>query len=325
VPLIFAGGGAVAAAGPLRALAERLDAPVVMTTNGRGLLLPTHPLGVSVSPSFPAVRALVAESDVVLAVGTEMGPTDYDMYATGAMPRPRRLIRLDIDPQQAMRGFLPDLALIGDAELSLALLAERLEGQPAEQGGAARAARTQAAGLAELDPATQRDIAFLTELRDALPEAIIAGDSTRVVYAGNLGFAAARPQSWFNAATGFGALGYGLPAAIGAALAQPDRPVVCLAGDGGLQFTVAELGSAVEAGVRVILRLHNNFGYGEIKSYMRAKSIEPVGIDLFTPDFQAIARAYGWHAERHDRADPLAPVLHAAAARLGPSLIEWRS
>jgi len=323
-PLIFAGGGAARAAPALRRLAERLDAPVVMTINGRGLLPPDHPLAVSVSPSFPAVRALVAESDVVLAVGTEMGPTDYDMYAIGPMPRPRRLIRLDIDGEQAMRNFLPDLALVGDAAATLSLLADQLAGPAAVHGGAGRAARTQAAGIAELDAGMQRDIAFLTTMRDAAPDAIIVGDSTRQVYAGNLGFAATRPGSWFNAATGFGALGYGLPAAIGAALAQPGRPVICLAGDGGVQFTLAELGSAVQAGVKIIILLLNNAGYAEIKLFMQEKGIAPVGVDLFTPDFLALARAYSWHAERLETAEGLGAALRAAVARSGPSLIEWR-
>ncbi len=323
-PLILAGGGAASAAETLRELAERLDAPVVMTINARGLLPPGHPLGVSVSPSFPAVRALVAESDCVLAVGTEMGPTDYDMYATGPMAQPQRLIRLDIDPEQAMRGFLPDLALTGDAGLTLLELSHRMTGRGASHDGAARAARTRAAGLAELDAGTQRDIAFLTVLRDALPQALIIGDSTRQVYAGNLGFAAATPRSWFNAATGFGALGYGLPAAIGAALALPDRPVVCLAGDGGLQFTLAEMGSATEAGVRIILILLNNSGYSEIKLFMREKAITPLGVDLYTPDFQAIAGAFGWYAELLPSVDALAAAVQAAAARPGCSLIEWR-
>jgi acetolactate synthase-1/2/3 large subunit len=323
-PVIVAGGGATRAAPALRRLAERLDAPVVMTINGRGLLPPGHPLAISVSPSFPAARALAAESDLVLAVGTEMGPTDYDMYAVGAMPRPRRLIRLDIDAEQAVRNFVPDLALIGDAGETLVSLAQSFRGDDAEHGGAARAARTQTVGLAELDAGIRRDIDFLTAMRDAVPEAIVVGDSTRMVYAGNLGFAAARPGSWFNAATGFGALGYGLPAAIGAALAQPGRPVICLAGDGGLQFTLAELGTAVEAGAKVIVLLLNNQGYGEIKLFMRDRGIEPVGVDLFTPDFQALARAYSWHAERLCDAAALGGALRAAVARPGPSLIEWR-
>jgi len=160
--------------------------------------------------------------------------------------------------------------------------------------------------------------------RDALPEALLVGDSTRPVYAGNLGFAAAAPGSWFNAATGYGALGYGLPAAIGAGLAQPDRPVLCLCGDGGLQFTLAELGSAIEAGVPPILLLLNNFGYGEIKSAMQAAGVTPVGVDLHTPDFQALARAYGWSAELLGRPEDLPERLRAAWRRRHPTLIEMR-
>lgn len=322
-PVVLAGGGSVWAEGAVRALAERLDAPTVMTINARGLLPPAHPLAVSVSPSFPAARALIAAADVVLAVGTELGPTDYDQYATGAMPRPQRLIRVEIDAEQAMRNMPPDLALIGDAGATLDALLQRLPAEPVARDGAARAARAQAAGLAELEPGMRRDIAILDMVRDALPDAVIVGDSTRQVYAGNLGFAAAAPRSWFNAATGFGALGYGLPAAIGAALARPDRTVLCLAGDGGLQFTLAELGTATEAGVRVIVLLLNNFGFGEIKLYMQQSGVTPVGVDLFTPDFQALARAYGWHAERLLDPGHLADALRAAAARAGGSLIEW--
>ncbi len=160
-------------------------------------------------------------------------------------------------------------------------------------------------------------------MRDTLPGAALIGDSTRQVYAGNLGFAAAAPRAWFNAATGYGALGYGLPAAIGAALARPRRPVVCLCGDGGLQFVLGELGTAIEADAPVILLLMNNGGYGEIKGAMVAAGIAPIGVDLHTPDFQTIATAYGWHAERLDDAAALAASLRAAASRARPSLIEF--
>ena len=324
-PVILAGGGAVTAGEPLRELAERLDAPVVMTINARGLLPPDHPLAVSVSPSFPAARALIAQSDCVLAIGTEFGPTDYDMYGTGAMPPPAKLIRIDIDPQQAMRGCVPALALIGDAGLTTVALLRRLSSATvAGRDGGDRAARAMQDGLAELSEGTRRDIGILEVVRDTLPDAAIVGDSTRQVYAGNLGFAATGPRRWFNAATGYGALGYGLPAAIGAAIAQPERLVVCLAGDGGLQFSLAELGSATEAGVRVVALLLNNAGYGEIKQFMQQKGIAPLGVDLFTPDFPAIARAFGWHAETLADIGDLPTALRAAAERPGCSLIEWR-
>ena len=102
-----------------------------------------------------------------------------------------------------------------------------------------------------------------------MPGSIIVGDSTQPVYAANLYYDHDRPGGWFNAATGFGALGYGPPAAIGAALAAPDAPVVCLTGDGGFQFTLPELGAAVDAGAPVIFVVWNNRGYREIETSMR--------------------------------------------------------
>lgn len=321
-PLLLLGGGAAGAGASARALAERLHAPAVMTVNARGVLPPEHPLGLSCSPSLPAVRRLIAQADVVFAVGTELGPTDYDIDDRGGMAVPGRLIRLDIDPEQAFRGVPPALALIGDAGGSLAALLPLLPEAPGGWGDAA-AAQIKLEVLGDLDASTRSDVACLDLVRATLPDTLLVGDSTRQVYAGNLGFAATGPRLWFNAATGYGALGYGLPAAIGAGLGRSGRPVVCLCGDGGLQFVLGEMATAIEAGVPVILLLMNNRGYGEIKNAMRAAGIAPLGVDLHTPDFQAIATAYGWHAERLGDADDLPARLKAAAERAQPSLIEF--
>ena len=150
------------------------------------------------------------------------------------------------------------------------------------------------------------------------------GDSTQLVYAGNTAFAASVPGGYFNSATGFGTLGYGLPAAIGAALGAPGRPVVALVGDGGLQFTLAELASAVEAQVPVIMILHDNSGYGEIKSYMQSLGIAPLGVDILTPDLAGIAQASGWRTDRVDALDNLVPNLRTAADHDLPSLLVIR-
>jgi acetolactate synthase-1/2/3 large subunit len=323
-PLILAGGGAHNAAPALRALAERLDAPVVMTVNARGLLPPDHPLGLSFSASLPAVRALIAEADTVLAIGTELGQTDYDMYAEGGFAIPGRLIRLDIDAGQLDRNGTAEVALHGDAGIGCAGLLARLPGVPASRGAAGRCGRARATARAGLSPLMASDLAMLEAARETLPDALMVGDSTRQVYAGNLGFAASAPGRWFNAATGYGALGYGLPAAIGAALARPEQSVLCLAGDGGLQFTLAELGTAIEARAKVILLLLNNFGYGEIKAAMLASGVTPIGVDLHTPDFQLLAHAYGWSAEQLARPEDLPARLAAAATASFPTLIEFR-
>ncbi|MFC3088712.1 5-guanidino-2-oxopentanoate decarboxylase [Tabrizicola soli] len=310
-PVILAGGGATRASA-LPALAEALDAPLVMTTNGRGILPPGHPLAVTLTASMPATRALVAGADVVLAIGTEMGPTDYDMYEDGGFRLSGTFIRLDIDPAQVMCGPVPALGIVGDAALGAEALRAAIPARTPGDG-AARAAAAQA-GLAALPEMLRHDLELLGLVRDTLPGTLIVGDSTQAVYAGNMGFAAARPGGYFNSATGYGTLGYGLPAAIGAALAE-GRPVIALSGDGGLQFSLAELTSAIEAKAPVILMLYDNKGYGEIKSAMLAQNVPPLGVDILTPDLAAIARACGWTVTEVATGDALRAELVAAAGR----------
>jgi acetolactate synthase-1/2/3 large subunit len=323
-PVILTGGGAVRAATELRELAERLSAPLVMTTNARGILPPGHALAVPMSPSLAAVRALVADADVVLAVGTELGPTDYDMYSESDFPQPRELLRIDIDAAQMVRGAVPTIALCGAARATLrALLADDLGAARSLDGARAAQARTQA--LAALPPVTRRDLGLLERLRDLVPRAIIVGDSTQLVYAGNLAFAAAAPGTWFNSATGYGTLGYALPAAIGAGLAAPDRPVVCLAGDGGIQFSLGEFAVLADVDAWAAILVWNNHGYGEIRAYMVNAGIEPVGVDVRPPDFKHVALAYGCGYRLIDGAAALEEALQGFAARRQVLLIEIRA
>jgi acetolactate synthase-1/2/3 large subunit len=159
-------------------------------------------------------------------------------------------------------------------------------------------------------------------VRDALPGAVLVGDSAQPVYAGVICYPSAAPRSWFCSATGYGTLGYALPAAIGAQLAAPERPVVCLIGDGGLQFTIQELASAREIEVPVIILLWNNNGYGEIKSYMVARQIHPIGVDIFTPDFQLLAKGFGCEAVKLKQPSELPALLRAATGRKTATVIE---
>ncbi|MEM7507144.1 MAG: 5-guanidino-2-oxopentanoate decarboxylase [Pseudomonadota bacterium] len=315
-PMILAGGGAVGA--DIQLLAERLGAPVVMTTNARGLMPMDHPLAVPCSPSLQAVRNLAQQADVVLALGTEFGRTDYDMYDRAAFEIPGILIRAEIDAEQMTRGATPAISLPGDAGLTASALTKLIPTGKTTDG--ARALATRDAAEQEIG-ATYRAIkGFLETIRDTLPEAPIVSDSTQAAYAGNLFFAANAPRRWFNAATGYGALGYGLPAAIGAAHAL-DQPVICIAGDGGLQFSLAELGLAVEETMPLILIVWDNKGYGEIKSYMIENQITPVGVDLHTPDFGLIAQAYGAATARVEALQALPDLLREAVGRQGPTVL----
>ena len=319
-PLLLLGGGAADCDPFARSLAEKLDAPAVMTVNGRGLLPPDHPLAVPCSPSMAPVMALIEAADVALAVGTEFGPTDYDFYEAGRAKFRGQSIRIDIDAQQLLRGQPTDLPIIADASEGLTALLPLIEER--QRGGAARAGAARDGVLKGLSPSYRACLHLLEQVRETMPDAVIVGNSTEPVYAGCIYFAAPRPRSWFCSATGYGTLGYALPAAIGAQLAAWDRPVVCVAGDGGFQFTLQELGAAKEIEAPVIVLLWNNQGYGEIKSYMISKQIQPIGVDIFTPDFQLLAKAFGCEAVKLGDPAELPALLHAARARKAPTIIE---
>ncbi|MGI1663887.1 5-guanidino-2-oxopentanoate decarboxylase [Palleronia sp. KMU-117] len=322
-PVILAGGGMREGA-VLAALAERLGAPVVQTVNGRGRMH-AHPLVVPASPSLRAVRDLLEGADVVLALGTELGPTDYDMYGTGGMPRLPSLVRVDICPDQLAR-HPARIAIMADASDAAHALLRDLGPDAAEPARAqARAAAARDAAWDEIGPKMRAEVRCLDAMREAVPGALIVGDSTQPVYAGNLFYDPDRAGGWFNSATGYGALGYAIPAAIGAAIARPDLPVLCLTGDGGAQFSLAELMTAAQEALPVTFVIWNNRGYGEIATSMRDAGAPVIGCDPTPPDFADLARACGMpHAAV--AADPaaIAATLRRLRAIAGPSILEIR-
>ncbi|MFJ2679911.1 5-guanidino-2-oxopentanoate decarboxylase [Pseudomonas sivasensis] len=326
-PLILAGGGAIDAAPALTRLAETLGAPVALTINAKGMLPAAHPLLIGSTQTLVATRALVAEADVVLAIGTELAETDYDVTFAGGFEIPGALLRIDIDPDQTVRNYTPHVALVADAQIATEAVLAELDSKELPlrntDWGSQRVARLWAELAPSWDAATRAQTLLLNTILETLPGAVMVGDSTQPVYSGNLTLNLDHPRRWFNSSTGYGTLGYALPAAIGAWLGRGDgQPVVCLIGDGGLQFSLPELASAVEARTPIIVLLWNNQGYEEIKKYMVNRAIEPVGVDIYTPDFVGVAKALGCAAERIEGIEPLRNALLAASDRQGPTLIE---
>ena len=320
-PLIIAGGGAQDAAKEIRALAERLDAPVFMTINGKGILPPRHPLGLAGNLGMEPLRQELAACDVTLAIGTEFGETE--MY-----PEPHpvtvagELIRIDIDPLQLVTQFGATLPMVSDAKLAASALLSALGEGAQDRAGAARAKAVRDAVDGGLWPACRTHQRIMRIVDEALPGAIVAGDQTEPVYCANQFYDASEPRSYFNSSTGYGTLGYGLPAAFGAKLGAPHRPVVALMGDGGIQFSIQEIAAAVEAGIAVAILVWNNASYGEIKAFMADRDIPQIGVDIFAPDFVMVAKGLGCEASRPETIEALRRELAESARRNVPTLIE---
>ena len=197
--VILAGGGAKRAEAGLQALAEALDAPVVQTVNARGLMH-GHALTVPASPSLKAVRALLESADCVLALGTELGPTDYDMYATGQVAKLSGLIRVERCSDQLSR-HEATIAIQGDVDLVVPALYEALPQRARQSDGAERARSTRDAAWQEIGPDYRKQVEILNAMRSASPNALMVGDSTQPIYAGNLYYDHDRTGGWFKAAT----------------------------------------------------------------------------------------------------------------------------
>ena len=318
-PVIIAGGGAKRASLSIKMLAEQCDAPVVQTVNARGVLH-HHPLSVPASPSLNAVKTLIEAADVVLALGTEFGQTDFDMYATNTMPQIKKLIRVDIGTDQLTT--TPDaLAIHGDVDEVLSSIFAEMADNQAKGDGAARAEHARNNAFDEIGDDMRHLSHFLDEILEACPNAIMVGDSAQPIYAGNLYYDHDRPAGWFNAATGFGALGYAIPAAIGAAIADPDADVICITGDGGAQFSLPELMVAIEENLNITFIIWNNRGYQEISTSMQAVGVEPIGCDPMPPVFEDIAKAYGMPFQQCASL-AIQKAIKIAQQSKGPSMIE---
>ncbi len=321
-PVILAGGGARQAEEALLAIAEALGAPVVQTINARGLMH-AHPLTVPASASLEAVRDLLRASDAILAVGTELGTTDYDIYRNDGLPQLKNMVRIDVCPDQLAR-HPAEVKIQGTAAEMLALLSEGLsEGKAASGWGESQAEETRKKALAELSDDYRHQVGMLNAIRDSFANSIIVGDSTQPIYAGNLYYDHDFAGGWFNSSAGYGALGYGIPAAIGAALAAPDRQVICITGDGGAQFTLPELMTAVDEKLPIIFVVWNNAGYLEIETSMGDANVSAVGCDPTPPDFAETAKACFMSFQKCDNTtEALTQALKMHNRSGGPMMIE---
>ncbi|MCI0680495.1 MAG: thiamine pyrophosphate-binding protein [Gemmataceae bacterium] len=318
-PIILAGGGTVwsGAGQELKQLAERLDCPVITTLNGKGILdeRDRHSLGHARSAR---AKAALPHADVMLAVGCRFTEVTTWFWKLRV---PERLIQIDIDRTVIGVNYPAEVSIVGDATEALVGLIELVPSQSSEWDAIWDAARQAKPTEPEW---------FIDTLRAELPEnAVVVTDASEMALRMHTDWPAYAPRTFFYPST-YIALGWGYPAAIGAAAALPDRPVVCVAGDGGFVMTCQELATAVRYQLQLIGIIHNDSAYGAMKSLQRRFYGERyIDVELNNPDFVKLAEAYGLPGTRVHGPEEFAHALRQALGRRGPSLIEvpdeWRS
>ena len=316
-PLVIAGGGVVRshASAVLLELARRLDAPIATTYTGKGAIPERDPLCVGSAWDEAAHRELVSSADVVLAVGSWLGYEFTESFHGFA----GTLIQVDAAPER-IGVNVPALGLVGDAETILRTLLDRIESS-SRRDGEARAAAVRGRIEAHLASSEGRlTLGVLDSVESVLDDVGAASwDSTILAYAACWYLHASNPRQFLYPA-GSSTLGYAFPAALGAAAALPGERVLAVVGDGGFQYGIAELATAVQHRLDVTLLIVDDGGYGILREYQDEAGFAHSGVDLEHPDFLALFGAYGVPARR-TTPEGLGNDLREALGQLGPAAV----
>ncbi|WP_427870801.1 thiamine pyrophosphate-binding protein [Leucobacter luti] len=324
-PVILAGGGSRHAAAELRAVAEKLGAPVVSTLNAKGVLDERHPLALGSNLRLAAVRNRARDADVLLIVGSKLGEAELWVDRLDARGD---VIRVDLLESQIQKNQAVSLGIVADSRAALAALAAELDSAHADHeplDSAAGVAASVEAALAEAAEMSPSNTALASAIARVLPEdAIVSTDSSQIGYAGLLNvLVAQQPNSTPYMAT-YATLGYGLPAALGSRIGAPDRPSFVVIGDGALMFSLQEFITVVEQRLDVTVIVVDNGGYAEIKQNEADAGIAPVGVDLVQPNWPALAAAFGGTGVEATTEAELAAAVRDAVANGGLQLIHIR-
>ena len=319
-PALIVGGGAVDAAPQILALAERLGASVFTTVAGKGMMPADHDLYQGSVLCVAQGWEAIAQADLVIAIGTEMAETDFWRER---LEFTAPLLRVDVDPRKMNDQYPCAVALCGDAGKTLDLLLARLGKASAPYRADRKMSATGDSVRSHLAELQRTHLAIIQTIEASIPKNTrVTCDMTQLAYSANYLMSINGPRHWL-APTGFGTLGYGLPAGIGAQIAEPEVPVLVLVGDGGILYTLTELATAREEvrGSLVVL-LWNNDALGQIHEGMLEIDIEPIGVLPLNPNFIDLARAFGCTAVRPANLTELAIELKSATNRPGVTVIE---
>ncbi|MFQ3183207.1 MAG: 5-guanidino-2-oxopentanoate decarboxylase [Alteromonas macleodii] len=317
-PLIIAGGGCVGADEALRFVTQVTGAASFSTYAGRGVFGHDDPLHFGSNLSRAGSQAIIGQADVVLAIGTELAEVDIwrpELGHTGTF------IRVDIDPVMLTSRPRTDVVLCADAAMTLFALTNEIQRKAPTKWTAVEVTQARAGWRAEIEVERPGLPQIIETVRAAMPDdAMIYSDMTGFAYAAKDIWLMKQSGHWHHP-FGFGTLGYALPASIGGAVARKGQPTVCIIGDYGLQYTIAEIGTAVELGLPLVIILWDNGKLGEIEDSMIKAQILPNAVVQRNPDFLALARAYGALAAQPATLTDIAPALDTAFKANVPTVI----
>ena len=324
-PLFVFGGGALGGAQVIGDLMRMTGAAAFMTYAGRGLVPQDAPLSFGSALARPSSAAVCTQADLIVAFGTELAEVDLWRDALGA---DTRMIRVDLDAEVLGGGAPADGAICCDAGAALQAMAIAIPARVDDRApcwSADTVAARRADWRAEISAERPGLVPVIDALQAAMPEdAMIYSDMTQFAYAAKEIWDMPRAGHWHHP-SGFGTLGYALPAAIGGAVARRGAPTVAIAGDYGFQYTVQELGTAAELGLTLPIILWDNGKLKEIEEAMVRSQIAPNAVVAKNPDFGQLAAAYDIGYTAPQSLDDIAPALRAALGRSGPTLIHLRS
>ncbi len=319
-PLFIFGGGLQGehAAEAARTILRQSGGAGFTTYAGGGLLAADDPMSFGCYLGRPESARIIGEADLVIAIGTQLAEVDLwrnELGHTGT------LVRVDIDPEVLTDEHRADVAFHADGVAFLSELSGHLTEEAASKWEADSVAAMRARWRAETDAERPGIVPICDALRSVMPDdAMVFSDMTQFAYVAKEVWDMPTPGHWHHP-TGFGTLGYALPAAIGGAMARPGQPTVCVAGDYGFQYTIQELGTAVELGLPMPILLWDNGKLKEIEDSMVNSQIAPNAVVAMNPDFCKLAEAYGAHATEPANLTELLDAVKTAFVADKPTLI----
>lgn len=316
-PLIYTGGGAIIsdAGEELLQLARAIQAPIIVSRNGKGSVSDRDDL--VLGPM--AGRELLPTTDVILAVGTRL----IDMGGNPVKVRPdQTLIRIDIDPEEIVRGSRAAIEIEADAKAAIAALIDAISPDRAVDNDRMEKLRTLKTSVQTMVDAIEPQASYAHAIRQTLPdEAVLVGEMTQLSYWSHMGYPVYLPNTYLNC--GYqGTLGFGFTMAMGAKVGKPDVPVVSINGDGGFGFSLNELSTLVQHNIGLITVVFDDNAYGNVKRIQQNDmGGRTIASDLVNPDYVKLAEAFGITGRRAESPEQLAQTLADSIRADEPTLI----